>query len=303
LSSPATPGEVGSARIVEESYRRYRSARTGPYSAALSVAAQTARRVLGLRRPARSKVLPWLVVGLAYLRPVGVIAAAALAAQTGVVTRESLADSVEFVYTLLSADLLVAVFAAWAGAEALCPDRRDGLVTYYLVSRLDRTRYLAAKFCTVAGLVLLITAAPALLQVLGLTFLGFGSESFASFLELVAKTAVGGLIVAVPFSLLAMALSSLIDRTGVAVAATIGTVLSASVVSALLAETEAWTHSYVISPYETVRFAVGKLSSVPDWYFESWEVSTLWVAAAWVCWTALPALVTVERMRRLRIAS
>ena len=53
------------ARIYEQGYRRYDGPRLGSWAAVRSVWKHTVQRVLGLRRSARHKVLPFLAVSMA----------------------------------------------------------------------------------------------------------------------------------------------------------------------------------------------------------------------------------------------
>ena len=52
------------ARIHDAGYRRYTGVRLGPSQAIRSLTRHTAQRVMGLRRPARYKALPFLGVHL-----------------------------------------------------------------------------------------------------------------------------------------------------------------------------------------------------------------------------------------------
>ena len=69
---------MSEAQIYEQGYRRYDGRRLGRAAAVRSVWKHTVQRVLGLRRSARHKVLPFLAILFAYLPAVAFIGILAL---------------------------------------------------------------------------------------------------------------------------------------------------------------------------------------------------------------------------------
>ena len=63
----------GRARILEPGYRPYRGARLGIAHSVWALARHTAERIMGLKRPARYKVLPFAAVLIAYLPAIAFI--------------------------------------------------------------------------------------------------------------------------------------------------------------------------------------------------------------------------------------
>ncbi len=68
----------GQARILEPGYRPYRGVRLGVAHSVWALARHTAERIMGLKRPARYKVLPFAAVLIAYLPAIAFIGIVAL---------------------------------------------------------------------------------------------------------------------------------------------------------------------------------------------------------------------------------
>jgi len=205
---------LSDAQIFEGGYRRYEGQRLGAAHATRAVWSHTLRRILGLGRPARSKILPVLSIVIAY---VPMVVFVGLAAFLPANVREPLLPPYALTYTFISAAILL--FVIFVAPEALCPDRRSGILSLYLATPLTRTRYLAAKAAAVATALLLVTLGPPLLYLIGLALQSAGPDGFPSFMATLGKIVLGGVVLSAFYTGVSVGIASCTDRRAVAGAA------------------------------------------------------------------------------------
>ena len=282
------------ARLFDLGYRRYDGPRERPARAILTLAEFTARRVLGLGRGARHKVLPAITLAIAYLPALSNVIYSVLASD---ILEGDLITYGDYMFFIGSA---LALFAALVAPEALCPDRRTGMLGLYLAGPLDRTRYLAAKGAGVVLAMLLITLGPLLFMLLAFVLAGYG-PSASEVPGLLLRIFAAGIVTALVYAALSMAVSSFTTRRA---AAAVGVVLllfvPVSVVRAAIESADAPEElDLVSSPFVVAELAYRIFGERGDPADPVATLSTGLVAAGVGAAILVGALVCWLRYRRL----
>lgn len=136
--------------VYDLGYEPYGGERTGRSGARRTLYGDGVRRVLGIRRKARRKIMPWallaiavvpsiVAVGVSFLIPGGAANTVHLASQNA--TFFSLAGTITMLFT------------AMAAPELLIPDRRDGVLSMLASRPLTTTDYLGTRFLSLVSIV------------------------------------------------------------------------------------------------------------------------------------------------------
>jgi ABC-2 type transport system permease protein len=284
----------GDARLFDLGYRSYDGPRERPWKAVVTLAEFTARRVLGVGRGTRHKVLPAITLTIAFLPALISVAFSVLVEDIPVDDLFTYGDYMFIIGTAL------ALFAALVAPEALSPDRRSGMLGLYLAGPLDRMRYLAAKGIAVLGVMLLITLGPLLFMLLAHVIAGFG-PSAGETPELLLRILAAGVTTALLYVSLSMAVSSITSRRAVAAVGVILVLFVPSIVvrSAIESADAPNELDLLSSPFVVADLAYRIFGEAPEDVDPVTELST-WLVAGGVGATVLAgALVCWLRYRRL----
>ena len=139
-------------QVFDIGYQRYEGPRGGRAQARAAIFVDGVKAALGIGRGGRAKILPWIFLIAA------IIPALVMAFIAGLVNRAvgdvDLPSHAEY-YGI--AVFILFLFAATAGPELLCPDRRSNVISLYLIRPLTSTDYVGAKW--LAFLVVMLFAA------------------------------------------------------------------------------------------------------------------------------------------------
>lgn len=207
--------------IFDRGYRRYDGPRRGVGGARRAVIRDGIRRVLGLRRKARRKILPWSLLAIATMSSVVFIGLHFAAGQIGI-DDPSLLPRYGELFDFFS--WVGILFIALSGPTLLIPDRTQGVFAVYFSRPLTVSAYLQGKLAAFLGVTSLIYLVPQIGLHLGLAFLS--DEGFFDYLT--ANADVLWKVPVVTAGYLALhgglvtAISAMVARSGVAAAIFLG---------------------------------------------------------------------------------
>jgi ABC-2 type transport system permease protein len=200
------------ARIHDTGYRSFEGERRPVQWAILDLAKHGAQRVFGIKRQARHKLLPFAIVVAAFLPAIAIVGVAVMF-DFDLEVEEGLPQLGEY-FGIIS--LLIVLFASFVAPEALCTDRRTGMLGLYLASPLTRDTYLLGRFIGLFGVIMVIATGPQLLILVALGIEGSGPETAAGYAGDLVRILGAGLIVTLLLTSVTMAISSLTSRRGIA---------------------------------------------------------------------------------------
>ncbi|MDE0171649.1 MAG: hypothetical protein OXS29_19450 [bacterium] len=225
------------AIIVDRGYRHYEGTRTGRRGAIRAIVREGFRRVIGLRRKAKRKLLPWALIVLALASVVVLVAISWATSQIPV--SEGPADLIPRYRGYFDFISVVALlFAAYAGAQLLIPDRTEGVLNVYFSRPLALRDYLLGKALAYAAVILSFWLVPQLLLHLGMAALS--REGFLSYLgrttDILWQVPLAALGYFVLHASLSFLTAAFVNRVGGAAAAFLAGSLGLNLVALFLQE-------------------------------------------------------------------
>ena len=228
--SPAS----GDAEIRDVRYSRYDGERRGAMSGVFSLARWGALRSLGARRGWKAKAVPITLALLAVAPAIIVLGVRALFAdQSGI----DLSDALPFSDYQAIIGIVILLFAGITTPELLCPDRRDGTLSLYFSTAVSRREYLAGRILAAVVPLLLVTLVPLLvlfggIMVFELHPVAYLQENWGELPRIIAA----GLILAVYYGLVGLAVASLTGRRAFAIGGYLLVLIAPTVVAGLIGE-------------------------------------------------------------------
>ncbi|MEM7337349.1 MAG: ABC transporter permease [Actinomycetota bacterium] len=285
------------AQIYDRGYRRYEGERTGLGGAVRSLVRHSVRHALGLGRAGRYKIIPVVVVFLAYVPAIAFIGFAAI---VPIGTEEFLPSFAEYYGSIVAP---IYLFAGFVAPELLCTDRRTGLLGVYLASPLNRPFYLLGKAISVFLLLLLVTLGPPLLMLIAFSLQNMGPDGFVEWMRTFGRILVSSAVIGTLYTAIALGISATTDRATVAIAAVLAAIPGAGIITSILDESTDVSPvvrlANVLSLPQELIFRVQDEAGNGNWSTLDNPTWTLW--AAWFFWVGISLGWVWVRYRRLLV--
>lgn len=248
VGASAPPTSSTNDVIHDIGFRHYSGPRSGRGWVVRSLLVETVRGVFGLGRPARSKIMPWSLIGILLVPPL-VIALSILL--TG-------GNELPISYTQYPSSMALVISLLVAGAAPYCVSRdlRHGVMPLYLSRPLMRSDYVLAKF---VGLAIALFGVLALAETLLLAGALLARLPVGDQLTGWAGGILTSAVLAVVLSGLGLVIAAFTPRRGLGVAAIITALLVVSGIVDLLvavAQTKDYptiaSYLHVLDPFSLV---------------------------------------------------
>jgi ABC-2 type transport system permease protein len=209
------PGAAeGAGAIHDIGYRHYDGPRLGTAYIRRSLFLETLRGAYGLGRSARSKIMPFLLLGVMVLPAVVV----------GIVTSYIGLDSLPLGYTgyVITMQVAITVFLGSQSPAVVSRDLRYKTTPLYFSRPLSRQQYVQAKYAGMVAALFLLIAIPITLLLLGALLAELPlDEQLPDYLRAMAGAAVHAVVLAG----VALLVAATTPRRGLGVAAVVGVLI------------------------------------------------------------------------------
>ena len=227
-------GRTG-AELFDLGYQHYEGLREGRPRARIAVYVNGLRTLLGIGRGPMTKALAVLMFAAA-IAPAVIMAVVASLAEPLADVLPSHADYYELVAVVLF------LAAAIIGPELLCPDRRNGVISLYLVRPMTPTDYVAARWLALFTVTIALVYSGQLVLLAGLVLSASDPAEYLreNWLD-IPRILGAGLAVALFLTTIPLAVAAFTDRRAYAAVFVIGLFIISSIVAGVLTESSTCT--------------------------------------------------------------
>lgn len=303
-AAPNTTVGQREGTVFDIGYRRYDGPREGRARGRIAVFKDGVRTALGFGRGGRAKILPWsfiaLLVGIAFI--MALIAGAALRL-AGPEALEQLPSHSDF-YGIAS--IFFFVFSAIIAPELLCPDRREGVISLYLVRPFTGSDYIVSRWFAFLAVSIAVAWLPQIVLLAGLVMgnpdpVGYLSTHWLDIPRIMAS----GVAIAAYTTTLAMLVASFTTRRAYAAVFMVGLFVVTTPFTTGLAMEIGGTAGQWISMFNLSNIPVhvndlifGEVSEITGAAPAS-ELPARVLAGWYALWVILPGTALWARYRRM----
>jgi ABC-2 type transport system permease protein len=263
------------AEIIDVRYSRRGGARSGRASAVAVLARQGAMRAMGARRGWQAKLIPIALVAAAMGPALVVLGVRALFAEFSARSPIDILDALPYAGYQSVIGMIILVFAVVLAPDLLCPDRRDGTLALYFATAVGRDEYVFGRFLGCAVPLLLVTLAPMLLLFGGVAFFdddafGYVADEWRQLPRIIAA----GMILAVYYASVALAVASFTGRRAYAVGGYVLLLVATTAVAVVVQESLGRARFIEVSEISTMPIEFVRML----WPETAGETTTPWWA-------------------------
>jgi ABC-2 type transport system permease protein len=249
--------------VYDRGYRAYEGERGGRAAARSALFRASVRRALGLRRPWRQKVAPFVLLALATVPAVVYVG-------VGYVTRDTPASGFEFItyreYVGVSNILLV--FVALTAPDIVCPDRRQHVLPLLFARPLTGIDYVITKVGAMFAILFAFSFLPQVVLFVGQMLVSEdGALRYArENAEVLWQVPISAALLSLFFASIGVAIASLTTRRVIGGASIIGLFLVSSIIAGALVDSqrEAESDQVQLSTPTTVITEDGDVVVIPS---------------------------------------
>lgn len=210
--------------VYDLGYEPYEGERLGRFGARRSLFFDGVRRVLGLRRKARRKILPWTLIVIAIVPALVFVGIAFFVPIDASDLQSPSAQHADF-FQLVG--MIVLLFTALAAPELLIPDRKDGVLSMLSSRPLTSNDYVATRFASLLAIIFSFELIPQILLYVGQAATSSDGliRGLVNNAHVLPRILLVAVIYAVAFVPLGFVVASLSNRRAIAAAVYIGIII------------------------------------------------------------------------------
>lgn len=279
------PQRDNDAEILNVAYTRYEGPRGGRMGTVLSLTRWGALRALGARRGWKAKLLPIALIMVAMGPALVVLGVRALFSEFSDRAPIDILDVLPYADYQSVIGVVILLFAIVLAPDLLCPDRRDGTLSLYFATAVGRGEYLLGRFLGAALPLLAVTLVPMLVLFAGATlFADSPREYLADQWAQLPRIVAAGLLLAIYYAAVALAVASLTTRRAYAIGGYVLVLISSTVIAALAQQARGERTYGELAELSTLPIGVGRqLFSAENSPTPGWAWAAAYLIVVGVC--------------------